>query len=79
MTLYITQLPPNHTEQPSKKKENIAWLEKQEYHWICKLRSLGKSSEKGLNSTIFDNTQFILYVESLKFYSNTNNATWPTV
>ena len=30
-------------------------LKQQEFHWICKLATLNKTHEKGLNKTIYDN------------------------
>ena len=49
LTIHILTKPPLST----KDKDN--WLRQQEYHWICKLATLNKTHDKGLNKTIFDN------------------------
>ena len=44
------------TQAPSNEMNKELWLKRQEYNWICKLATLTKTSNKGLNKTIYDST-----------------------
>ena len=44
------------TKAPESPNKEL-WLKQQEYHWICKIGTLNKLSDRGLNKTIYDSNQ----------------------